>query len=74
MGLWTELSQSMITTERKTYSILEWLGDVGGLFDGLLIIGSNLISPIAALVLRFTIFTNTRAVDAESGISFANFF
>ena len=38
VSLWFELSQSLITTERKTYSILEWIGDVGGLFDGLMII------------------------------------
>ena len=51
VGLFTELSQSLITTERKTYSFLEWLGDIGGLFDGLLILAAFFVSPIATLAL-----------------------
>ena len=35
--------------ERATYSALDWLGDVGGLFDGLKIIASLLVAPISAL-------------------------
>ena len=29
------LSSDIIVHERETYSILEWLGDIGGLFDAL---------------------------------------
>ena len=32
---------------RKTYSILDWVGDIGGLLDGLYLIGCILISPVA---------------------------
>ena len=39
----------MIKIERATYSALDWLGDVGGLFDGLKIIASLLVAPISAL-------------------------
>ena len=42
----------MTTIERKTYDILELLGDVGGLFDGLKIIGGFFVTPIAAFALK----------------------
>ena len=38
--------------ERKTYSVLEWLGDIGGLFEGLSLIASHLVAPAAAYVMR----------------------
>ena len=42
----------MIAIERKTYSGLEWLGDVGGLFDALVLIGSFLVGPITAFAVK----------------------
>lgn len=36
---------------RQTYSLLEWLGDVGGLFDALHIIGSLIIGPLSSYAL-----------------------
>ena len=50
-----ELARSLTTIERQTYNILEFLGDVGGLFDGLKIIGGLFVSPIAAFVLKVTL-------------------
>jgi len=35
--------------ERQTYSALEYLGDLGGLFDALGYLGSALVAPIAAM-------------------------
>ena len=32
-------------TERQTYSFLEWLGDIGGLYDALRLIGLLTITP-----------------------------
>ena len=32
--------------------MLEWLGDVGGLFDGLRLIFSLLIAPVASLAMK----------------------
>ena len=49
---WFSLHPSMTTIERQTYSILDWLGDVGGLFDGLKIIGSFIIAPIASFAMK----------------------
>ena len=49
---WIILHQEVRTIERQTYSILTWLGDVGGLYDGLRILASSLIAPVAAKMLR----------------------
>ena len=46
------LNSDMTVIERKTYSVLEWLGDIGGLFDGLSLIASHLVAPAAAYVMR----------------------
>ena len=43
--------------ERKTYSILEWLGDVGGLFDGLRLMFGQLIGPMAMFALKTSLWT-----------------
>ena len=51
-GLWLELGQSVYKVERQTYSLLDWLGDVGGLFDGLLIIFSSIMGSLASLSLK----------------------
>ena len=47
----------MISIERKTYSALEWLGDVGGLFDGLQMLAYALIYPVSSLALRDQVLT-----------------
>lgn len=47
-AVWIEVSQDEFMTERDTYSLLEWLGDVGGLFDMLKLIGSWLVVPFAS--------------------------
>ena len=48
-------SPDLIVIERQTYSLLEWLGDVGGLFDALVIIGEFLVGPISAFALKATL-------------------
>lgn len=45
-----DLDQYVI--ERQTYSVLEWLGDVGGLFGILGLIGGTIIGPIAKFQLK----------------------
>ena len=41
------LDQDITQIERKTYSCLEWLGDIGGLYDALKLIGHFFVFPIA---------------------------
>ena len=49
---WFELSQKQTTYERQTYSLLEWLGDVGGLFDGLRLLVQLFLVPLATFSMK----------------------
>ena len=40
---------------RQTYSLLDFLGDLGGLFDALRLIIAALVSPFSALALKVSI-------------------
>ena len=51
-GMNLKLSSQVNIIERKTYNLLELLGDVGGLYDALMIIGSALVAPVSAFKLR----------------------
>ena len=51
-SLWLELSSSKNTIERSTYDMLQWLGDVGGLYDGLILIIRFFISPLIAVCVK----------------------
>lgn len=35
-------------TERQSYSFLEWLGDIGGLYDALKLIGMFIVAPFTS--------------------------
>ena len=52
------LTMDLNVIERQTSSLLEWLGDVGGLFDMLKLLGSYLIGPIGAFALRAELLTS----------------
>ena len=47
-----ELSLEQTAIERQTYSLLEWVGDVGGFYDGLKLIASYFVAPIATIALQ----------------------
>ena len=49
------VNPDMQVTERRAYSLLEWLGDVGGLLEALRNIGTFLITPITAYLMRVTL-------------------
>ena len=49
---WVTLRMDQNVTERQTYSFLEWLGDIGGLYDALRIIGALLLAPFSAFQLK----------------------
>ena len=55
---WITLSMDQIVVERQTYSILEWLGDVGGLFDMLGLIGGGLVAPFSAFAVKAEMMTS----------------
>ena len=45
-------STDLNVVERQTYSVLDWLGDLGGLFDALRYSVGLIIAPIAAYALK----------------------
>ena len=57
VSLYIALTLDQIVIERQTYNILEWLGDVGGLFDMLRLLGKFFISPLAAFALKVELLT-----------------
>ena len=53
--------------QRQTYSILDWLGDLGGLYDSLFILCRFLISPIASYTLQQAFFSKMfRVIESQS--------
>ena len=54
-SFWVEHDASLTQIERVTYGLLDWLGDVGGLLDGLKLIGGFFVAPIAAFSVRVAI-------------------
>ena len=52
MSFWIELDSNMKHIERETYSLLEWAGDIGGLYDGLQLLVGFFLAPIASFMMR----------------------
>ena len=46
------LNQDVKKHSRETYSFLDWVGDCGGLFDGLLNFGNILVNPLAVYAMQ----------------------
>ena len=53
-----ELDNSIQIHSRQTYSLLDFLGDLGGLFDALRLIAAALVSPFSALALKVSILSS----------------
>lgn len=56
-GIELMISLDLGITERSTYSLLEWFGDIGGLLDFLKLIATVMITPLAKLALRMELLT-----------------
>lgn len=52
MILKLRLNPDLLVINRKTDSIWDWLGDWGGFFDSLSLIGEVLVNPYAIYALR----------------------
>ena len=52
------MAQKKMIIERQTYSLLEWLGDVGGLFDGLTLLAHVIITPFVDYAVKATHLTS----------------
>lgn len=68
-SFWLELSPSLTTIERQTYSMLEWLGDTGGLFEGFNVIGAFIVAPIATYAMRMQLLTLSFSRDSKQDVS-----
>ena len=51
-SLEVNFSPNSLTINRETYSMLDWLGDMGGLLDALYIIGAVLMHPFSKFALK----------------------
>ena len=58
--------------ERQTYSLLDWIGDIGGLFDGLSLLASHFIAPIAAYALKYDLLTQLKIPGTNDTVNKSN--
>ena len=66
-SFWFELRQYSRGIDRETYSLLDWMGDIGGLMDALFIITVNMIKPIAAIVLNSELLSQAFKLVKDKG-------
>ena len=52
------MSLHLMLWERQTYSLLDWLGHLGGLYDALFHLAKVLISPISVFAVNSTLLSN----------------
>jgi len=55
-SVWIEISPDIVNHTRSVYSVLDWLGDVGGLFDALNLIARALLSTLTTLIFKLGLF------------------
>jgi len=64
-SVWIEISPDIVHHHRSVYSVLDWLGDVGGLFDALTIIARVLLSSLTTLFFKLRLFNRLFEVDVK---------
>ena len=52
------VSPDLMLWERQTYSLLDFLGDLGGLYDALFLIVKVFVSPLSVFALNSTLLSN----------------
>lgn len=52
MSVSFELDKSLRLVNRSTYSFLDWLGDIGGLNDALVLIAQTITAPVSLFALQ----------------------
>lgn len=72
-SFWVEQGQTKTKIERSTYGLLDWVGDVGGLADGLIYLIKVFVSPFAALQMKaklhFRLARLSNSVSKNAGLS-----
>jgi len=64
-SVWIDISPDIVNHTRSVYSVLDWLGDVGGLFDALNLIARVLLSSLTTLFLKLRLFNRLFEVDVK---------
>ena len=64
-SVWIEISPDIVHHSRSVYSVLDWLGDVGGLFDALTLIARVLLSSLTTLIFKLGLFNRLFEVDVK---------
>ena len=64
-SVWFEISPDIVHHHRTVYSVLDWLGDVGGLFDALTLIARVLLSTLTTLIFKLGLFNRLFEVDVK---------
>ena len=63
-----QLSKSLNNFTRETYSFLDWLGDCGGLYEGLFLLGSIFVSPVSEWALNSRLASTIVRVNPTTNI------
>jgi len=58
IAYWYQMSLHTVSETRNVYTVLDWLGDIGGLFDALSLIVGALVSLVGGRILQITLLTN----------------
>ena len=64
------LGKELTTWNRQTYSVLDYVGDIGGLFDGLRYACKLILAPLSSYALQNNILTTLfrqQTTDADFG-------
>ena len=48
------IDRNLHSIDRVTYGVLDWIGDIGGLYGSLIPIGQIIINPYSSYALKFT--------------------
>lgn len=65
-SLYMKVSRDLIETSRQTYSLLDWLGDCGGLLDACFFLGEALLSPFSFYVFKARISSLLTRTQSEN--------
>ena len=68
-SFWIEKGQSVTNIERSTYGILDFLGDAGGLYDGLIILSRIFVSPFGVIMMQTKLYNHFSRLSASSNES-----
>ena len=58
MSLEHVVGPDRLVINRETYSFLDYLGDLGGLFDALFFLSSAIVAPVATFSMKATILSH----------------